>query len=1465
MAGQPVATVTYNVAASGGWGGGPGYAGVSRDFAATLDLSGYQALRFWFKGGNTGADLRIELKAAGPNPGASNRFEYTFTDNFSNWRYFSIPFASFVKRTDWNPGAGLGDSLDLTQVWGYSVLIPGGAAGSFSLDEVSVTGYAPLMADFSGGTAPAGFVGFADSWDGSGSSTTLMLSYPNDSLPTIPALDSQPVVTVTYNVAASGGWGGGPGYAGISHDYASAQDWNNYQGLSFWFKGGNTGAALRVELKTDGAGPGVSNRFEYGFNDDFSDWRYFSIPWSSFSKRTDWNPGAALGDTINFSTIWGYSILIPGGAAGAFSMDNIAAYGGGSGSGGPVVPVAKFNTSSYIANEDDGSATITVVLNTATSVDVSVDYATANGTALAGTDYTATSGTLTFSAGETAKTFTVNISDNSTYEGPKTILLALSNPVDATLGTPNAAVLTIADDDAPDTRLVDDYSGSVGHTLNAFGTAVGFATWGSENGNVQLDNPTVADSDPLALPGQVGDKSVLEVAYNIGAWGGFTHAFEDGSDWVSQDWSRYDGVSFWLYGNNTGGIIQTEVFDNQQLGNGGDSAERWYYRITDDYTGWRFFRIPFSAFQRRTDYQPGGAPNDGLNLTEVSGYAFGFPAKTATAYIADYALYGDLSAHPLNLRVQSAAYAYGAEEGDPITVKVWLNAAPTSPVSVDYNLTPGTALAGINYVDVSGTLTFAAGETSKTVSVETLDDGRIKSTLELTFELSNPSGAALGWKQWAKLGVKNINSPDPSMIDDFENGLPTPANLPTNPNGSVVFDWEQILSTSPIAVPGQFPLNYVLSGDYAGGAAFDRLFGLPRDLSGYDGLRFWYKGSNSGQPVTVKLYDGQPDPGPAGWTLVWSDEFNDPAGVGPNPTYWKHNIGGHGWGNNEWQYYTDSLENSATDGAGNMVITAKPNTDPSLVCDYGPGAGSPPACSYTSARLLTQGKIDFAYGRVEARLQIPQGQGIWPAFWMLGSDFENVGWPNSGEIDIMENIGKPSEWRNLYGTVHGPGYSGGGGVGSGAYDTGVNLHEGFHTYAIEWEPTEIRWYFDGTEYFSVTPADLPAGTEWVFDKPFFLILNVAVGGNWPGFPDGTTTFPQQMLIDYVRVYQGPDNAQRFESTFVDDSSDWKLVTLPYSGFVPSAEQPAGAASNAHPVLTHVRGYGFELPASAGSFKLDDVRGAVDATAPDTAISAHPGASTGATSATFTFNSPDDPTATFECSLDGGAFSACESPKTYTGLSFGPHTFKVRAKDAEGNVDASPASHYWVVIGTFSDVPASHWAASFIERLFSAGITTGCSASPLAYCPDQQANRAQMAIFLLKGMHGSAYVPPAATGSVFSDVPASHWAAAWIEQLAAEGITAGFPDGTFRPSEPVTRAQMAIFLLKAKYGQTYNPPAVGSSTGFTDVPTSHWAAAWIKQLAAEGITAGFPDGTFRPNDAVTRTQMAVFLVKTFDLP
>lgn len=239
------------------------------------------------------------------------------------------------------------------------------------------------------------------------------------------------------------------------------------------------------------------------------------------------------------------------------------------------------------------------------------------------------------------------------------------------------------------------------------------------------------------------------------------------------------------------------------------------------------------------------------------------------------------------------------------------------------------------------------------------------------------------------------------------------------------------------------------------------------------------------------------------WQLVWSDEFNGTAGELPDPTKWTYDIGRgqDGWGNQELQYYTDKPENVSIDGEGNLIITARNQSF----------AGA----AFTSARIKTQGLFEQKYGRFEAKLKTPYGPGVWPAFWLLGSNINIVGWPQCGEIDIMELRGQ--EPHIINGSIHGPGYSAGNAItkkynlSNGRFDTD------FYLYAIEWDERKIDFFLNDFLYQRITRADVSG--EWVFDQPFFIILNVAVGGNYVGFPTSQTPFPQSMIIDYVRVYK----------------------------------------------------------------------------------------------------------------------------------------------------------------------------------------------------------------------------------------------------------------------------------------------------------------------------------------------------------
>jgi len=238
--------------------------------------------------------------------------------------------------------------------------------------------------------------------------------------------------------------------------------------------------------------------------------------------------------------------------------------------------------------------------------------------------------------------------------------------------------------------------------------------------------------------------------------------------------------------------------------------------------------------------------------------------------------------------------------------------------------------------------------------------------------------------------------------------------------------------------------------------------------------------------------------------LVMADEF-DKDGA-PNPDLWSFDIGTgeNGWGNNELQYYTNRTENVNIEN-GVLLISARNESF----------NGS----SYTSARLITKGKFEQAYGRFEARMRLPFGQGIWPAFWLLGSDIDEVGWPQTGEIDIMEYRGQQPTVNN--GTVHGPGYSAGNSITKSYALVNNRFDTDFHVFGIEWAPDYINFYVDDVLYNQITPADVTG--EWVFNKPFFILINLAVGGNFVGSPNAETVFPQTLLIDYVRVYKNNNN------------------------------------------------------------------------------------------------------------------------------------------------------------------------------------------------------------------------------------------------------------------------------------------------------------------------------------------------------
>jgi len=834
--------------------------------------------------------------------------------------------------------------------------------------------------------------------------------------------------------------------------------------------------------------------------------------------------------------------------------------------------------------------------------------------------------------------------------------------------------------------LIDDFeTGVAPGTPCAPGVPpLGFCTFNGAGSSVSLSNPATPPAPELAEVGT--PNSVLQMDVDVTSFAGFIHGFESAGTWVSQDWSTSEGISLWMYGTGSGTDLFIDILDNRKTGSTTDDAERFTVAFVDDFTGWQLLEFPFASFSRKEIGN--GAPNDGLGLFEMHGYAIGTlgTGGPLTYYFDVVGLYG--IAAPPALAVSFSTQNTFIDEGTTGEVAVKLNRAmgPNDPaqVSIDFATERSNAIAGEEYVPTSGTLTFVnGGATEQTFTIDTFDDTKFEGDEQIVIRLTNPVDVERGAVFQGSALISDNDPFDPKLLDDFEQGAYLWDTV-----GPVAIDVDRSVSGDADARPGQDAVENVLAarvplsvdiavqggvcnsgsgvipvhllsteefdateidhttvtfGDAtevhvdrrtglarrhvedvnrdgrndlvfhfqfdetgfacnpaemsfngtmldgqpitAGGsdAAFFRDFPIAQDWTGTETLDFWYFGAGGGEEVTVTLKDNRAvDPGPSGWTLAWSDEFNESAGTPPNPANWAYEIGDttpdgkNGWGNEELQYYTDDPDNAATDGNGNLVITLD-EADGTQECYYGP-------CEFESARLLTQNKAEFAYGRIESRLLVPDGgDGLWPAFWSLGTDITYNPWPGAGEIDIMEYVSR--EPNEIFGTIHGPGYSGGASFGgTKTFPGGVS--GSYHTFTVEWEPDLITWYVDGVQYHQADPSDV-APNPWVFDKPFFLLLNFAIGGNFGGTPDPGNEYPQQYAIDYVRVYQGPDTAERFESTFTDAAAGWQRVSIPISSFMRSADQPDGAPNDGLG-LDAVHGYGFALPNgnAGGEAKVD---------------------------------------------------------------------------------------------------------------------------------------------------------------------------------------------------------------------------------------------------------------------------------------
>ncbi|MFH9828918.1 discoidin domain-containing protein [Streptomyces bobili] len=336
---------------------------------------------------------------------------------------------------------------------------------------------------------------------------------------------------------------------------------------------------------------------------------------------------------------------------------------------------------------------------------------------------------------------------------------------------------------------------------------------------------------------------------------------------------------------------------------------------------------------------------------------------------------------------------------------------------------------------------------------------------------------------------------DPAYAKSFQ--------IQVSPNG---VDWTPLYSTTT----GQgFKQTLTVSGQ----GRYVRMYGTERATPyGYSLWEFQVYGTG-GDPIPAPPLPSDPANPPR---LVWSDEFDGAANTRPDASKWRSDPGTGP--NNELEYYTDH-RNAALDGAGHLVMEARREATAGSSCPRDPLSGSG-TCQYTSARMNTGAAFQFTYGRVEARIKVPKGNGLWPAFWMMGADFlTGRPWPYNGEIDIVEVLGK--DVKTAYSTVHAPAYNGGGRIGSPYTLPGnADFSDDFHTWVADWNSKGITYSLDGRTVFSLDKDEVERTRgPWIFDHPHYLILNLAVGGDWPGPTDATTPFPSRMLVDYVRVYQ----------------------------------------------------------------------------------------------------------------------------------------------------------------------------------------------------------------------------------------------------------------------------------------------------------------------------------------------------------
>jgi beta-glucanase (GH16 family) len=1005
---------------------------------------------------------------------------------------------------------------------------------AFALTTSIAFAAGPTTATFEGGP-PAGFFVF----NGGASSVSATVQTMSTGAPPRPGqVGDNSVLLVSFNVGDFGG---------VGVDFAATgstgpQDWSGTDGFGFWFHGAATGLVYQAEIFDNRSNPSAdtAERFDFNFPDDVSGWRYVRIPFSAFRRATDFQPAGAPDDGLTLTEMWGWALVLPVGSA-APSVDDVGpidhvidAFETGLPSGADPngVPLGFFtfqgaSSSAALATTNAPPAILPAVgtPNTVLQVDLNVtsfagfvhNFSDPAVTAWTPQDWTHYEGFAFWLHGTgSGTTLFIDILDNRNAGSTRD----------------DAERFTVT--------LVDDFTGwrNFRFPFTSF---------------VRKDIGNGAPNDGLTLT------AVHGWAFGALGTGGPRRYFIDQVTLFGAAGVRPLTVGFAAgsFGVTEGGAATIGVRLNRALGDDDPDQVSVDYTIVEGTATPNLDYVPASGTlifmrggaQEETftvstlqDQKHEGNETVILRLTASSGADLGFAVQAVLnindADLFDPNLLDDFEVPPDQFEEKGdlALESVVVTPGDPLALP---GQGPregllhvVTPVLVDVAIQDpaGKRCHGIVTVAILSTPIFDA----RTVDHETVRFGSER-----------------------EIHRDRRHRPARHVADVDRDG-----------DLDLVFHFEASCDPDEKTLTGRtFDGRNIVHNGYA---EFGRDFAGSQDWTLAEGLSFWFYGTGSGDTFTVQVKDNRaPDPGPARWRLLWNDEFRGPAGAPPDPRVWNHEIGDGtannipGWGNNELQYYTDDPANAATDGRGNLVITAR--AADGLSCYYGP-------CQYTSARLTTLGKREVGYGRVEARVRLPRGAGLWPAFWSMGTDIGQVGWPRTGEIDIMEWVGR--EPSQIFGTIHGPGYSGGASFG-GVRDFGRDISEETHTFAVEREPGEIRWYVDGILYHRATPADV-APNQWVFDHPFFLLLNMAVGGNFGGPVGADTVFPQTYKIDYIRVYGAPDTSERFEAPFVDDFAGWRRLTVPFSNFTRSRRQPHGAPNDGFG-RSEVWGYRFVLP------------------------------------------------------------------------------------------------------------------------------------------------------------------------------------------------------------------------------------------------------------------------------------------------